>query len=136
MRFRQSDLYHFLAYFRGVHYLAMEYSGKRYALKKISKEGERSWSNPYYLALYFKESDDIFDFYGYNNQNLGEIIKPSDDYSDKKNRDITIFLLDKRGSTIKVIEYLVLYPQETFPGNPTNEGNVYQDGLLNVCPIR
>ena len=74
MRFRQSDLYHFLAYFRGVHYLAMEYSGKRYALKKISKEEERSWSNPYYLALYFKESDDIFDLYSYNNQNYKELL--------------------------------------------------------------
>lgn len=136
MRFRQSDLHKFLAYFRGIHYLAMEYSGKRYALRTIREEEERSWSNPYYLALYFQESDETLDFYGYNNQKLGEIIKPSDEYSDKKNRDIIVFLLDRRGSIVKEIEYLVLYPKEAFPGNPTTEGKVYQDGHLNVCPIK
>lgn len=134
--YRQSDLYRAIAYQRGIHYLAMEYEGKRYALKYVQEHEENTYSGKmYYLTLECHEEDDTLECYTYKFQYLSELVKPTDEYSKKKNRNVRILLYNRYERKPKVFTFFNLYPRDSFPGC-SGGGDVYNDGNLAVLKLR
>ena len=135
MEYRQSDLYRAIAYQRGIHYLAMEFEGKRYAVKKIREEDENTFRGKhFFLTLECYEKDDTLDFYTYTFQYLSEIVKPKDEHSERKNREVRIILYDKYGDKVEEFYSFNLQPRDCFAGCGGG-GSVYGVGNLAVCKL-